>query len=72
MLSRFSRVQISCDPMDYILPGSSVHEIFQARILKWVAMPSSERSFLLRDGTHISYVSCTAGGFFTTSATWEA
>ena len=25
-----------------------------------------------RDGTHISCVSCIAGGFFTTSATWEA
>ena len=59
MLSRFSRVQLSCDPMDYSLPGSSVHDIFQARILKWVAMPSSKRSFLLRDGTHISYVSYT-------------
>ena len=26
-----------CGPMDYILPGSSVHGILQARILKWVA-----------------------------------
>ena len=30
-----------CDPMDCSLPGSSVHEISQARILEWVAMPSS-------------------------------
>ena len=30
-----------CDPLDYSPPGSSVHEIFQARILEWVAMPSS-------------------------------
>ena len=30
-----------CDPMDYILPGSSVHGILRARILGWVAMPSS-------------------------------
>ena len=28
-----------CDPMDYRLPGSSVHWIFQARILVWVAFP---------------------------------
>ena len=28
-----------CDPMDCRLPGSSVHEIFQARILEWVQMP---------------------------------
>ena len=30
-----------CDPMDCRLPGSSVHGILQARILEWVAMPSS-------------------------------
>ena len=30
-----------CDPMDYSLPGSSVHGILQTRILEWVAMPSS-------------------------------
>ena len=29
-----------CDPMDCRWPGSSVHEILQARILKWVAIPS--------------------------------
>ena len=28
-----------CDPMDYSSPGSSVHGILQARILKWVAKP---------------------------------
>ena len=27
--------------MDHNLPGSSVHGIFQARILEWVVMPSS-------------------------------
>ena len=27
-------------PMDWSLPGSSVHEILQARILEWVAIPS--------------------------------
>ena len=30
-----------CDPLDYSLPGSSVHGILQARILEWVAMPFS-------------------------------
>ena len=30
-----------CDPMDCSLPGSSVIEILQARILEWVAMRSS-------------------------------
>jgi len=33
-----------CDPMDCSPPGSSVHGILQARILEWVAMPSSRRS----------------------------
>ena len=34
-----------CDPMDYSPPGSSVHGIFQARILEWVAMASSRGIF---------------------------
>ena len=46
-----------CDRMGCILPGSSVHGIFQARILEWVAMPSSRGSSQLRDQTHVSYVS---------------
>ena len=35
---------ILCNPMDCGPPGSSVHGILQARILEWVAMPSSRRS----------------------------
>ena len=31
-----------CDPMDYSLPGSSVHGIFQARVLEWVAISFSK------------------------------
>ena len=31
---------ILCDPMDCSLPGSSVHGIFEARILEWVAISS--------------------------------
>ena len=34
-----------CDPMDCSLPGSSVHGIFQARVLEWVAISFSRRSF---------------------------
>ena len=49
---------ILCDPMDCNPPGSSVHGIFQARILEWVAIPFSRGSFQLRDQTHLSYVSC--------------
>ena len=29
-----------CDPVDYSLPGSSVHGIVQVRILEWFAFPS--------------------------------
>ena len=29
-----------CDPMDHSPPGSSVHGILHARIVKWVAVPS--------------------------------
>ena len=30
-----------CDPMDCSLPGSSIHEIFQATVLEWVAISFS-------------------------------
>ncbi|XP_061242320.1 zinc finger protein 677-like isoform X2 [Bos javanicus] len=40
---------ILCDPMDHSPPGSSVHGIFQARILEGVAIPFSRRSSQPRD-----------------------
>ena len=40
-----------CDPMDCGLPGSSVHGIFQARILEWVTISFSRRSSQPRDRT---------------------
>ena len=40
-----------CEPMDYSLPGSSVHGILQARILEWVAIPLSRGSSWPRDWT---------------------
>ena len=43
-----------CSLMDCSLPGSSVHGIFQARTLEWVAMPFSRGSSQARDGTYIS------------------
>ena len=58
--------------MYYSLPGSSAHGFPQARILEWVATPFSKGSSQPRVQTHISYVSCRAGGFFTTGTTWEA
>ena len=38
-----------CNPKDCSPPGSSVHGIFQARILEWVAMPFSRGSSQPRD-----------------------
>ena len=58
-----------CDPKDCDLQGSSVHGILQARILEWVAVPSSRGSSLPRDHTRVSYFSTLAGGFFTTIRT---
>ena len=45
-----------CDPMDSSPPGSSVHGIFQARILEWDAISFSRRSSRPRDRTHISCI----------------
>ena len=39
-------------------PGSSIHGIFQARILELVAISSFRRSSQSRDQTHVSCVSC--------------
>ena len=50
--------------MDCSLPDSSVHEISQAEVLEWVAVSFPRESFQPRDQTHISCVSCIAGGFF--------
>ena len=55
-----------CDPMDCSLLSSSVHVILQARILEWLAMPSSRGSSWHKDWTLVSCVSCIAGRFFTT------
>ena len=52
----------SLDPMDCSLPGSSVREILQARILEWVVMPSSRGASGPRDRIPVS---CIAGRFFT-------
>ena len=58
-----------CNPMDCSPPGSSVHGILQARILVWVAMPSSRGSSQARDQAQASH---TAGRFFTNWLTREA
>ena len=45
-----------CDPADCSPPGSSVHGIFQARILEWVAVSSSRGSSQPRDQTCVSCI----------------
>ena len=56
---------VLCKSMDCSLPGFSVCEILQARILEWVASPFSRGSSQPRVQTQVS---CIAGRFFTDSA----
>ena len=56
------------DPMDCSLPGSSIHGIFQARVLKWVAISFSRGSSWPRDWTQVSHI---ASRRFTIWATRE-
>ena len=53
-----------CDPIECHPPASSIHGIFQARILEWVAISSSRGTFQSRDQTYVSCVSCITGRFF--------
>ena len=53
-----SLVQLFATPMDCSPPGSSVHGIFQTRILEWVAIYSSKGFSWPRDQTHVSCISC--------------
>ena len=62
-----SWIWLFCDPMDCSPPGSSVHEISQARILEWVTISFSWGSPPPRNWT---CVSCIAGGFFKTVPPW--
>ena len=55
-----------CNTLDCSPPDSSVHGIFQARILEWVAISFYVGSSQSRDQTHVSCGSCIASGLFTT------
>ena len=46
---------IICDPMDCSPPGSSIHGIFQARVLEWSAIAFSEESWLIKKLIEIIY-----------------
>ena len=58
-----------CNPMDCSLPGFSVHGIFQARVLEWVAISFSRGSSQPRDRTWVFHI---VGRRFTLWATREA
>ena len=45
-----------CDPIDCSVSGSSVHGIFQAIVLEWIAISFSSSSSQLRDGTQVSHI----------------
>ena len=49
-----------CDPMDYSLSGSSVHGIFQARVLVWIAISFSRGSSRPRNRTRVSRIASRA------------
>ena len=71
VLSCFSHVWL-CNPMDCSSPGSSAHGILQARILEWVAIPSSRGSSWSRYWTHVSYISCIGRWVLYHLCHWEA
>ena len=70
LLTKWSEVAQSCptlcNPMDCSLPGSSIHRIFQARVLEWVAISFSRGSSWPRDRTWVSRI---VGRCFTIWAT---
>ena len=41
-----SRVRLFCNSMNCSLPGSSMHGIFQARVLEWVALPTNKNNII--------------------------
>ena len=45
-----------CDPMDYSLPGFSIHRIFQARVLEWVAIYFTRGSTWHKDQIWVSRI----------------
>ena len=74
-----SEVSQSCltlsDPMDYSLPGSSVHGIFQARVLEWGAIAFSDdepRQHIKKQRHHFAdkCLYSQSYGFFPSSHVW--
>ena len=72
VLSHFSHVQLFATLWNVACQGPLSIGFLRAKILDWVAVFSSRESSWPRDRTCVSMSSALAGGFFTTSATWEA
>ena len=56
VVKSLSHVQLFCEPINYNLPGSSVHGTSQARVLEWVTIFFSRWSSEPGDQTHISCI----------------
>ena len=70
MLSHFSHVQLPVT-VDCSLPGSSVHEILQARTLEWISVPSSGDLPCPGKTGLMSFMSPAWLVVLTTSITWK-
>ena len=74
MQSQFKSVQSCptlCDPMDNSQPGSTVHRIFQAKILEWVETSSSRGSSWPMDWTPVSCLLHEQAGSWALAITWK-
>ena len=65
IIELLSHVWHFCDTMDCSPRGPSVHEIFQGRILKWLAISSPRGPSWPRNQICVSCGSCTTGGYST-------
>ena len=72
LCSRAQSCEALWDPMDCSPPWSSVHGIFQARLLKWVAFYFSRWSSRPRNWTWISCISCIGRRILYHYTTWKA
>ena len=62
---KWSRNIDACEVTSVVSDSLQPYGVLQARILEWVAMPSSRGSFRPKDQTYIPCLSCVACGFFT-------
>ena len=62
-----------CDPMDRSPPGSSVHGIFQARVLEWGAIACSNycTTALISHANRASHVALVVKNLPTNVVTWD-